>query len=269
MAIVIFPKCQLSKPLPGAHINWGHPLANGLVGCWVLSEGSSGPRSLIDNTLGTLNGGIAWVPIQGLGLQANGTTGYADLGSSAPAAPASGTYSVLVRVMLQRVSPSYPMIVARAAGTGNDWEIGISSSTNFPYVGFNGGPNYTMATLTVTDNVAPCDIVFTCDGALFRGYLNGVLDVGGTSNQLVWRTANGNVNFCRRPGDNYFGGNGQVVYHVYFFNRCLQQAEIITLYTNPYVFLQPQSPQERYWAVSPAAAAGPTLTLQWQGVDIR
>ena len=30
----------LTAPLPGATINWGHPLANGLVGNWLLNEGA-------------------------------------------------------------------------------------------------------------------------------------------------------------------------------------------------------------------------------------
>src|SRR5687767_11513956 len=29
-----------TKPLPGIQVNWGHPLANGLIGCWHMNEGS-------------------------------------------------------------------------------------------------------------------------------------------------------------------------------------------------------------------------------------
>src|SRR3990167_7263966 len=34
------------KPVVGSQINWGHPLAKGLVGCWLMNE--RGGRKIID-----------------------------------------------------------------------------------------------------------------------------------------------------------------------------------------------------------------------------
>src|SRR4051812_47040710 len=39
MAIAIFPKRFTVKPPVGTQINWGHPLAKDLVGCWLFNEG--------------------------------------------------------------------------------------------------------------------------------------------------------------------------------------------------------------------------------------
>ena len=64
------------KPPPGAQIDWGHPLARGLVGCWLFHEGAGSSLANLCGDYGraTPTGGIAW---RGLAARLDGTTGYA------------------------------------------------------------------------------------------------------------------------------------------------------------------------------------------------
>ena len=58
---------QTNKPPLGSLINWAHPLAKGLVGCWLMNEGSGNRISDLsgngnNGTLIGANGLPTWVP---------------------------------------------------------------------------------------------------------------------------------------------------------------------------------------------------------------
>ena len=40
MGLILPKRFGQDKPPVGSQINWGHPLARGLVGCWLLNEGA-------------------------------------------------------------------------------------------------------------------------------------------------------------------------------------------------------------------------------------
>jgi hypothetical protein len=52
----------LQKPLLGVPVNWSHPLARGLVGCWLMNEGGGNKVSEFsgNNNTGTLYAHTAW-----------------------------------------------------------------------------------------------------------------------------------------------------------------------------------------------------------------
>src|SRR2546430_2775798 len=56
MGILIQPKRWAMKPPLGAQINWGHPLAQGLVGCWLFNEAGGG---IVKDALCRLDGTFA------------------------------------------------------------------------------------------------------------------------------------------------------------------------------------------------------------------
>lgn len=58
----------MQKPVPGSQIDWGHPLARGLVGCWLFNEGAG--KSIAELTAGSnglATGGFKWTTAHGLG----------------------------------------------------------------------------------------------------------------------------------------------------------------------------------------------------------
>ena len=72
----------LTKPKPGAMINPLHPLARGLVGCWLLNDGSgSSIRDISSkNNHGTLINGPTWTGSKfGGGLDFDGTDNYVNI----------------------------------------------------------------------------------------------------------------------------------------------------------------------------------------------
>src|SRR2546421_50667 len=85
MGILIQPKSWLMKPPVGTQINFGHPLAKGLVGCWLFNEFGG---KLVSNGLfrnhGTLSGATlpSWsTGPTGPALTFDGSSSYVDVGS--------------------------------------------------------------------------------------------------------------------------------------------------------------------------------------------
>lgn len=57
----MYRKWGRTKPPVGATIDWGHPLAQGLAGCWLLNEGSGGVLTdLANKATGVLTGSPSW-----------------------------------------------------------------------------------------------------------------------------------------------------------------------------------------------------------------
>src|SRR3990172_6713988 len=62
-----------SKPTLGSQINWGHPLAQGLVGCWLMNEGCGGKSyNLVNDLYLSAKVGTGWsVKLLGSGILSN------------------------------------------------------------------------------------------------------------------------------------------------------------------------------------------------------
>lgn len=74
----IWPDPRVKPPFGAAEINWGHPLARGLVGCWLFNEGGGPPTNLAQQRPSPLTSGPTWVPtVAGIGMDFSGTA-FAD-----------------------------------------------------------------------------------------------------------------------------------------------------------------------------------------------
>ena len=82
------------KPPRGTQLDFGHPLARGLVGGWTFNEASGGTTNDISGyaNKGTLTGGATWVSSsRGPVISLDGSTGYVDCGNSQTLALGIGT----------------------------------------------------------------------------------------------------------------------------------------------------------------------------------
>jgi hypothetical protein len=247
----------LQKPPLGAQIDWSHPLARGLVGCWLMNEGS-GARiyDLSGNgNHGTLTGGPLWKPGKaGVGVYYDGTDDYANLGTRIN--PAANSFSIFLRLL----SP--------ALNTGGNpfWSIASSRQLASPYCGIliaqwphtnlgalriqlNDQSNYHSyfcGVKNISDNVWH-DVVVVVDRSknFMHAYIDGKadfvnLDISAVSGSIVsthaFELARDEAYIAGDPVASRFPGHisGFAMWH-----RALSAQEVSQFYAAPYCFIQP------------------------------
>ena len=226
----------LQKPLLGVPVNWSHPLARGLVCCWLMNEG--GGNKIYDlsgnGNTGSFYGDTKWTPGKfGSALSFDGTEDYVNVSDSNSldiGTTNNLTISLWVKVNSFAVAGG---LVSKATGTGStalDYRISILTESRFSfYVGA-----YTYINSYITRNTNQWYHVV----GVWRGsfpidiYVNGIKDNG---------TSNGSTKNAANTGSLYIGStytssssfNGTID-DVMIFNRALTASEIAQLYREPF-----------------------------------
>lgn len=259
MPAVVLPKRWSVKPPMGVQINWGHPLAQGLTGVFLFNEG--GGREPHDLT--NLNQTGGWAPIN-VGhdlVWVPGNTGIAlqDPDSVANwrsnnflSAIVSDPISV-VALANASLADSNTRDVIECSG---EIRLQVNASNTWAWSPNGNGTQLSDTSTPLTLGEWAHLVGTGGSSCRTRLYKNGVL-----YEDLVSSAAPiGTVQLGICGSTQRFQG---IVEYIYFYKRELQQSEVIQLYVDPYCFMQPQSPQRRYWfvpSVSPAvvtqAAAG-------------
>lgn len=234
------------QPPLGTPLNASHPLAKGLVACWLLNEGGGQKiynRSGFKNTLGTLaNGAVFKQTARGSALSCDGTNDYASFTtlSSYLNITSSCSFSWWINISAQPgANVWYRMIDhyggAIAAGSPYSYYMGYVDVSGVKKLSFNYGTsggfniNYTLTVgqwhhLTYVHN----------DGTdVDSCYVNGVL-VGTATSQTQNPASKLTSPLFLMSED----GSGKYVngfmQDVKIYNRALSGAEVQQLYTSPY-----------------------------------
>lgn len=261
-----------TKPLPGAILNPAHPLARGLIGCWLLGEG--GGRRVNDSSVGNNPGLLTNINSSiwpgshhgGQCLSFGGTNQNASVQSSALLQSPTTDLSIAAWSFVPTSAGSQ---VSFAALAGKDF-VSDPRASPFTSYGINasgGAANqrYTFITRSgaaTTDNM---DSGFTiikgvwihcCGvmaGATKRIYINGVL-VATNSNGLAMAYNNGRFTI----GSNSAAAEAFIGYieGVRVYDRALSAAEVAWLYAEPYAALA----QNRFNAFNIPAVGGTALS---------
>lgn len=241
------------KPLPGAQLNTSHPLAQGLVGCWLMNEGSG--KNVHDysgqNNEGTISG-MNDPPISTSGWNAgphggalafNGSDDYVDCGN----APILKELTTQLTVVYNFILYAYPIANYTAVickgyppsrVQGGSWLPGITTTgsgyfflrngdnTNYSYPDGLGWPQIPLNT--------PMSMAHVFDGprTYAATYQNGKVtgeksDIGFSS--IYASTIN--IEIGRRPLSWYLNG---LISSASIYNRALSAEEIAYLYAYPY-----------------------------------
>lgn len=252
----------ITKPPPGVSVNWVSPDAQGLVGYWLLNEGTG-------NQAGDLSGkgnhgtlyGPTWVPGKdGWALSFNGGSDSINCGSksSIDLNTANG-FSIGVWANFNALGNLDQMLIKSdsinwATPSDYDYRIGKNTSNNIQFAASNGS-SHIMLLITSTAPITVAGgwyyIVGTWNGTTstngIKVYVNGKLEGQGTATGSVsgMTTAN-SLRIGGYPAVN--GMTGQLD-DLRLLGCVLSAAEVKQLYINPYAMLQQQ--QVWQWFIAP------------------
>ncbi len=268
---VILPKPWSTKPPVGVQVNWGHPLAQGLVGCWNFSEG--GGTAVYDSALyGKANfvNGPIWNPggPENIFVACSAAVPSYLRATNNPGATLviNSSFTIQCKFFIASFN-NYDGLFSKISGAAAPFDSFVQVSGRLEVHCGNGSDHLVGIYDTLTAGVWN-EFTAVCQpnaAAQLLIYVNGVM-VSSTPGTKAIGNGTDDI-FMGNRLDNVTVSNASIAF-CRVWNRALAGREVATLYANPYAFMQPQSPRPRYWASS-ASGPGPTLTLQWQGVDIR
>ncbi len=230
------------KPQPGARVNGSHPLAFGMVGCWLFNEG---PSKLAFDSVG--NPYATGVSVAA--HKYNGPFGTA-IDSSGGVGPSIVPHNPTIDNIFNTSSRGGTALLWIRPGTGlsvvrkgNAVNAGYDIIDNSTSLRFRQAPSGAFMT---TDSVSFTtgqwlQAVCVYNGAAtaitavnFQWYINGVASSGATSDGSGSLGSDAAI-------DLQIGFQGGQIDHFILWNRALAVPEIVELYGDPMCFMAPMS----------------------------
>jgi hypothetical protein len=222
------------KPLLGVPVNWSHPLARGLVGCYLMNEG--GGDKIYDLSgnqyIGSFASGAAapvWTPAKfGTGLYFDGSDDW--LGQAK--CPVSGypfTLSAWFNTTDTAATSDHHILTLRGVSSDTYYGIAVRYNT-FKGIAIarNTNTSYASTLKTVNDGKWH-NITAVFESATSRTvYLDGVYQATSTSSVTFSGTA---WYVGSRGGAGFFNG---LIDNANVWNRALSASEIAQLYREPF-----------------------------------
>ena len=226
-----------TKPPPGASVDWGHPLARGLVGDWSCLEGAgSATQDLANSVVCPLNG-ATW---KGPSILCDATSEYIFCGDATVLNLGRLTFAMKFR---RSAWTTHAVLASHrtAAAIGHFFLFALATATPAYALQFDdmiGGVQHRWNTAYAPPQDDWTHVVITWDGVTKKLYVNGALGnsaAGAVSGDLspsglslylgrdslaAQYTLNGEIEFAR------------------MWDRALTPAEIAWLHAEPYAMIQ-------------------------------
>jgi hypothetical protein len=252
-----------TKPPPGSMLNFGHPLSQGLVGCWLMNEGGGSKvinlATNISSSFANSSGfNFSWKQsLKGMSLETlRANKSYIPVGS--------------INVRFISIVAYCPEI---EAGNGQDTIIMCKdyNGANVPYclnigavtgatagMGFYDGGWRISGLNTELRGYRDKFVVGTYDGITLKFYINAKLDASAnyTATSLPQNTQQTDIGrYASDSANGWFGGK---LSYVYLYSRALTPSEIQSLYEAPYQIILPQ---RRRFILTTAEAGGEVVNV--------
>lgn len=252
------------KPLRGLQVNWSHPLARGLAGCWLLNEAAG--ETVADHGLRRKHGAFQysttapiWKPGEHGSCLEFGSERYIACGTDKLGWDTTNELSVVAYV--NPAASQGNTIFARSAFVRPVRLSGYPGGKVRWWVYTNGTScNIISGSAHATDGSEGVHVVGTWKEHDGRVYVNGQLENSESS-------SSGNLSFVSdsqpvgiggtyEAGSYYECWNGRIEY-VLVYNRALSPAEIKWLHREPFaMFERPVSPASIYASETTISLAG-------------
>lgn len=271
MAIQNFPKRWLNRPPIGAQVNFGHPLAKGLIGCWLLNEGAgSTTGDLVSHGLATIQAASTpWRTSQlGTTLFVTETPAHNWAKQTARAVVFPFSLVVIHTINgLTNLNTCSPFAHGDGATNTNGWDMNYTPANPavLQYNAFGAG-NVTFSNLSISvaDTYYFSALTLDKNSGTVTGYLGklGQTLTSQTGTSAAMGTAAteyeiGNFNEVQQwDGD---------IATIYYWNRLLSAGELNWLNIEPWALVRPMSPVIRQNKQKTAAAVAtmvPMMTSQ-------
>lgn len=228
------------KPFRGMQINKAHPLARGLVGCWVMNEATG--DKVFDLSGSGNHGTITNADWVARGLDFDGTGDYVDTAVIEP-----DEYTIVIETNLSSKSTDKRLLGTTDTqmpyliwyDVGNDcWGVRTYDNSNNLWTDDNN---------PTTPNIGDkYQLVLSYSNPHSIFYINGDVETSDSSLSDVAKKTSTHLRFggglFLSPD---FAGE---VYYVYIYNRALTPEEIVYIHREPYaMFEQPTSPELLYY----------------------
>ena len=226
------------KPMMGQQIDWSNPLSKGLVGYWLMNEGTgnivqdlSGNGN--DGTFGVGAASPSWIAgNHGSAINFDGGD-TCEITEKSNVLAITNALTIIANVKFNNTS-AYDSVINRY-DAGGGYGIYYSSQPRLRFVVRDGGSNYDECLISgqpVTGEWMQIAGVF--DGANSYIYKNAIL--GDT--QVGTALSNTSTDTLS-IGTGFYGDSFVDIDHVMIWNRALSAREIQDLHSNPFGMFQP------------------------------
>ncbi|PKN71199.1 MAG: hypothetical protein CVU54_01900 [Deltaproteobacteria bacterium HGW-Deltaproteobacteria-12] len=262
----------LQKPPLGAQIDFQHPLAKGLAGCWIMSEANG---LYVNDLSGNGNHGVISANSafkagqKGYGVSFDATAGMINCGKRPSLndlwlnKPATLIYSIRKDGTGQN---NMGYLVSKCSSTASPGWRGFDTATTPHALSYGWSavgstlPQVTSPANSLLAGHHGIGVVLrnTTDITCFDLYIDGINQAKtfGSGGGTHYSDATEDLTIGNRPPANARTFNG-LIYHVYYFARELSPQEIQQLYIDPYCFIQER---RKYW-LYPQADESTSLTV--------
>ncbi len=246
---------NITKPPPGSLVNFDHPLARGLVGCWLFNEPSGiVSKDLANRLVATQQNAPARTANKhGIALLLNGTTQYLTVPSGTSVLDITGPISFAAwvkQVTTSDYSHVYGGYLPGAPYTGCAFGLdsaGVGKATYYS----SGGGGWVGANTAINDNTWH-HIACAVAGTSCNFYTDGKADGTKVSSQPQSYTGARGIGALNDGTYKYKGAISTLM----IFNRQLTANEIVWLYNEPFAMIQ--HPAQKFYLL-PSGAAPPII----------
>jgi len=248
----------LLKPAKGIQLNRTHPLARGLVGCWLYNEGTGNKTFDLsgNGNIGTLQGDVTWVAGKyGPALALKGTGDYVDCGTKKTLNMSGKNFTLIAQVKYDK-QISFDGIIDRRTGASQfSYLLSLYSANRWRarlWNEFNSGTTFAGPSITAGQWY---QLAFTYDHYNVILYQDGQLYSKTPYSQTINKSAtNSHIAEYNDGTPYYFNG---LIDHIMIFDRAFNASEIALLYREPFcMFEQGAGPEFIYAPTDEVLLAG-------------
>lgn len=232
---LFWPDPRVKPPFGAAEIDWGHPLARGLLGYWPFNETGGNAVDLVLGLPAIASGGASRAS-SGDDLGAVLTTAQYFVAAKPPAFQVAAS-SMVARV---RSTSASVQMVANVNFNGSNVPYAFSPNLSGSYQGYSFYDG-AWRNSGVTTDIRGDNLVHTLggsyDGTTLRYYVDGVQDASAayTGTQNLANTNTFDIGRYANDGVYFFGN----IYHLALYGRALTAAEMHWSAQEPYALLRP------------------------------
>ena len=244
---------SIIKPVLGSQLNLGHHLSKGLVGLWLLNEGSGTKVfDLSENgNTGTIQGDTRWSSGKyGIAWEGDGTGDYIDCGLSlGNIIGAADTFSLAIWFKSDNTNSNDGLFnIGPFASARGEFNVNIQANNIYTQINDN---NFSQ-NFAFTDTGWNCLIV-SWDSVTVKVFLNNVIKIDQAYSLATSMAGLKTIIGAYHSNNTPFDGK---ISHCYFYNRSLSASEIALLYREPFVMFERNPIELWVGSVGAAAAAG-------------